>query len=779
MYAPTPIRAALEEPHRFERLQQILASDEVSSRWSASRLVCEAFDLRDGRGRLRRSSCMAALAGLEKAGRISLPASTGALPRGRPRGLPHALPPPTDVPDRVDRVAGLSLVVVGSDGGRRIWNEMIAREHPLGAAYHAGCQVRYLIGSDHGWLGGAVFGSATRAQRARDEWIGWSREQRRAGVHLVIGLSRFLIRPMVHCHNLASRALGLCLRRVAADYEAAWGFCPVLVESYVGPEHSGASYKAAGWTRVGDTAGIGRRGGAVAAKSVFLRPLCGDWRVRLGAVAAPVAPLAPWAGLDGAVWAENEFGGALPGDARLSKRLVRSVAIQALSPSKTFFTAASGDQAAVTGYYRMIEHPDETAISAETILAAHRERIRRRLQGQSTVLLVQDGTELNFATHMGCEGLGKISRNKGSAGTLGLHMHTSLAVAADGVPLGVARIEFDGPEMGDGPEPDEADKPAGEAPDEAKSKTQRWVRGLRDSRELGRGLDGVRAIAVMDREGDAFEIFDEQRRFDGDIALLVRARHNRSLGKGKRKLLDRMRAQPARADVMVPVKASAGREARKASCAVRWATLAVPPPAEELAQFGPEPVRLSAVHVAESEAPADGAEPLEWLLLTTLPVGNREQALEVVGFYLLRWRIEDWHRILKTGCEVEKISHRTASRIQRAVAIKAVIAWRLAVFALLGTETPELDAGLLFSEHEIAILEDYARERRVQGPDNLGRAVLLLSMMGGYLNRKHDAPPGHQIVWEGYARLALGARVLERAQKFGSDSSVFRKLTSG
>ena len=358
-------------------------------------------------------------------------------------------------------------------------------------------------------------------------------------------------------------------------------------------------------------------------------------------------------------------------------------------------------------------------------------------------------------------------------------MHTSLAVAADGVPLGVARIEFEAPEMGDGPEPEEADKPAGEAPDEAKSKTQRWVRGLRDSRELVRGLDGVRAIAVMDREGDAFEIFDEQRRFDGDIALLVRARHNRSLGKGKRKLLDRMRAQPARADVMVPVKASAGRGARKASCAVRWATLAVPPPAEELAQFGREPVRLSAVHVAESEAPADGAEPLEWLLLTTLPVGNREQALEVVGFYLLRWRIEDWHRILKTGCEVEKISHRTASRIQRAVAIKAVIAWRLAVFALLGTETPELDAGLLFSEHEIAILEDYARERRVQGPDNLGRAVLLLSMMGGYLNRKHDAPPGHQIVWEGYARLALGARVLERAQKFGSDSSVFRKLTSG
>ena len=228
-----------------------------------------------------------------------------------------------------------------------------------------------------------------------------------------------------------------------------------------------------------------------------------------------------------------------------------------------------------------------------------------------------------------------------------------------------------------------------------------------------------------------------------------RARHNRSLGKGKRKLLDRMRAQPARADVMVPVqrlpapnstrgqKTSAKREARNASCAVRWATLAVP-----------------------------------------LPVGNPEQALEVVGFYLLRWRIEDWHRIRKTGCEVEKISHRTASRIQRAVAIKAVIAWRLAVFALLGRETPELDAGLLFSEHEIAILEDYAHERRVQGPDNLGRAVLL-SMMGGYLNRKHDAPPGHQIVWEGYARLALGARVVERAQKFGSDSSVFRKLTSG
>ena len=184
----------------------------------------------------------------------------------------------------------------------------------------------------------------------------------------------------------------------------------------------------------------GRR---VERKGIWMRPLCRDWRDALGAAGAGCTPpprpkpvLQPGEGLDMDVWAENEFGAALV------KRMVKSVRIQAMAPSKTFFSAACGDQAAVTGYYRMIERPEEGEFTPEAILSAHRERTLKRMRGAGTALLVQDGTDLNFATHGGCSGLGVISRTKVGAGTLGIHMHSTFALNGEGLPLGVPCIEF-------------------------------------------------------------------------------------------------------------------------------------------------------------------------------------------------------------------------------------------------------------------------------------------------------------------------------------------------
>ena len=160
------------------------------------------------------------------------------------------------------------------------------------------------------------------------------------------------------------------------------------------------------------------------------------------------------------------------------------------------------------------------------------------------------------------------------------------------------------------------------------------------------------------------------------------------------------------------------------------------------------------MHVFEEEPPA-GAEPLEWFLLTSLPVGNRAEAEEILQLYRLRWRIEEWHRVLKSGCKVEYLAHRREERIERAVTINAVIAWRLMALTLLGRETPELPADCLFSEIEILALSAFARERGLAQPDNLGRAVRTMAMLGGYLGRAKDGPPGNEIIWEGYTRLAI------------------------
>ncbi len=113
----------------------------------------------------------------------------------------------------------------------------------------------------------------------------------------------------------------------------------------------------------------------------------------------------------------------------------------------------------------------------------------------------------------------------------------------------------------------------------------------------------------------------------------------------------------------------------------------------------------------EETAPADGSRPLEWILLTSLAVETRKDAERVLDWYRLRWRIEDWHRILKYGCKAEYLGHQTGDRIERAVTIKTVIAWRLAAMVLMGRETPELPAEVLFSDVEIMALADLATDR--------------------------------------------------------------------
>jgi len=160
------------------------------------------------------------------------------------------------------------------------------------------------------------------------------------------------------------------------------------------------------------------------------------------------------------------------------------------------------------------------------------------------------------------------------------------------------------------------------------------------------------------------------------------------------------------------------------------------------------------VHVVEDNPP-EGQDAIEWYLLTTMRIESVADAENCLRWYCLRWRIEDWHRVLKTGCRIEDAAHDTAERLKRAIAIKLVIAWRIMLMTLLGREIPELPAGVLFSDLEIEVLTAYAKQENLQPPSQLGDAVRLVARLGGHLGRRRDPPPGHQIMWHGYSYLRL------------------------
>ena len=220
MKRETPMRAVLDG----SVLQGIHGLGQVADR------VCKAFDFRDGRGRWQRASCCAALADLEAAGHVSLP--RGRPSRGgvwRPRVLPHPVAPAAEVPGTVGEVRDLALVRVETDEQRRVWNTLMAHEHPRGAGPFVGPQLRYLVGSGHGWLGGVGFAACARRLRARDAWIGWDDTRRRAHLHRVLdrvflsakALDDLPGKDILQRLNSVFETLDLELQRIAKDLEQA------------------------------------------------------------------------------------------------------------------------------------------------------------------------------------------------------------------------------------------------------------------------------------------------------------------------------------------------------------------------------------------------------------------------------------------------------------------------------------------------------------------------------------------------------------------------------
>ena len=392
------------------------------------------------------------------------------------------------------------------------------------------------------------------------------------------------------------------------------------------------------------------------------------------------------------------------------------------------------------------------------------------MHSESTVLCVLDGTSLNFTRRGQTQGLGVIGSNQTGALARGLHLHTTLAVSTEGLPLGVLRAGFDAPSP---PDPEATGPKTRE-----EKKSWRWVEGLRDCAQAAQHLPDTRVVCTMDREADFLELFVEHRTHAPNVELLVRAKVNRVLGKDAtpdgdtavRRLFDEVRNAPARGTCTVEVSRQSARvkaskqapkrkrPARLAETTLRYAPVALPCP-------GAEPVALWMVHAREERPPPD-TEALEWFLLTTVPVASVDDAKRILQHYALRWRIEDYFRILKSGCKVEELQHHSAERLERAIAIKMVIAWRIQLMVRLGREVPKLPAEVLFSDTELRVLATFARSRSLAPPQHLGDAVGLLARLGGWLGRTRD-PPGAQLLWHGYTKLAAMTFAFELRDEYG------------
>ncbi|MCU0967077.1 MAG: DUF4338 domain-containing protein [Burkholderiaceae bacterium] len=454
------------------------------SRNALAAKVCSWTGWYNALGQPQVSSARYALARLDRSGVIQLPALPAApAPGSRPSAGARPAPPMAalaQVEGKLATLGPIELLVADSAASRAVYSQLM-QHHPLGDLRLCAAQMRYLFRSAQGWLGACAFQSGNFALQARDRWIGWNENVRRGNLPRLVCNTRFLILPSVRVPHLASHLLGRLARELPVHWHARYGVRPLLLETFVHPQHAGTCYKAAGWSCVGHSAG--RRDGV--AKAVWVRELGAGAReaLRCGPERLPrERPDHP------EHWAEVEFGALEIWDARLKKRAF-DLADEFLGHAQARRVARRhAERAKAVAAIRFFRNP---RISMRTLLAAHREAVVERMRAHPLVLVPQDESSLIFAAHPGSEGLGPVGTRL-AGGPIGLMLHDSLAFTPQGVPLGVVWAEC---RAGD------AAGPSQQRPADERSSRQ-GLEAYRVLRDIAPRVPDTCLVSIADREAD-------------------------------------------------------------------------------------------------------------------------------------------------------------------------------------------------------------------------------------------------------------------------------------
>jgi hypothetical protein len=711
------------------------------SRYVLAREACARLDWRDERGRLREMACRKELLGMHRRGAVVLPAAR----RGRPVARAS---PPRAWPAFAGSLAELGPIALepvrGGTAASATWNALMDAYHPLKRGPLCGAQMRYLIISPaHGVVGGLAVSAAAWRLSPREAWLGWSDAERARGLSGIVCNSRFLILPEVRVKHLASHALALLRRRVVGDWRQRYGVAPWLMETYVEISRSGTSYRADNWIEVGMTAGRGRQDRAGTArlppKRVFLHPLdraavsrirgrdaMGASAAAAGAAARPIAGEMPG-------WVHREFGGAPLRDRRLQRRLLALGAAFFAKPLADI-PQACGSDASAKAAYRFFDNEKATM---QPLMRPHRDATIERMRTQAVALVVQDTTSLNYTTRRAMQGIGPIGTK--ANGPQGLHVHNTLAFATDGTPLGILDVDcWRRDPDAHGKKHERHTKPIEE------KESRKWIDPLPVIHDAVRRCPNTRIVVVADREADIYELFLEASKLGLD--LLVRAKQNRALDQETQRLWPHMLAQPVLGEITLPVPRHPGKPARIATMTLRAAQISLAPPGRK-AQL--PPLRLWAV-LSKEQDPPNGVPPLEWMLLTTVPVTGLADALERVNWYLRRWGVEVFHRELKSGCRIEDRQLADADRMQACLAIDMVVAWRIHHLTWLGRAHPDLPCTVVFEDDQWKAVAVFTTHKPPpEQPPSLAQFIRQIAKLGGFLGRKADGNPGTETLWRG------------------------------
>jgi len=439
-----------------------------------------------------------------------------------------------------------------------------------------------------------------------------------------------------------------------------------------------------------------------------------------------------------------ELAGIDLGDQRLNARSVSVIELLAADPEASI-NAACGGWGDTLAAYRLFDNP---SVEPDKILKPHLEKTRQRIQQHPVVLLIQDTTEFDFSRHAP-QGVGCLDADY----RFGFYDHTYLAITPDRLPLGVVG----GEQFDRSPESLGKAQQRKTLPIEQKE-SFRWLTGYRQATQLASSCPTTQIVSVADSESDIYDIFVEAQQQAGGAEFLLRAKENRSTPERNPaagpavycKVRDEVRNSEVRVRRTIDLPGTPKRKARQAELEIRALRVTIRPPH---ARSHLPPVAYQVVLVEEVNGPQDGTA-VSWLLISSLPIDSVEDILRVVDYYVARWMIEIYFRVLKTGCRVEKIQLETLSRVKNCLAFYKIIAWRVLYLTYLNRECPSLPCTAVFAESEWkSVWRVTTKKALPPKPPALAEFMRLLAQLGGYNNRPSEPPPGPQVIWTGIRRM--------------------------
>jgi hypothetical protein len=461
------------------------------------------------------------------------------------------------------------------------------------------------------------------------------------------------------------------------------------------------------------------------------------------------------------------------GNEKLKKRFCIVLESMSDKPSLKFPAGCNGN-AETQAAYRFL---DNEHVTFDTVLAPHYDATMQRIRAQTVVLIPQDTTELDLTRpHEIMAGAGPLNDST----RVGFYDHVSMALTPQYLALGAVDAKLWARD------PVEFEEDAKKKRDKRRAKpieekeSVRWLEGYSAACRVAQEASGTQIVSLADSEADIYELISQGQAVEGVCKawFIVRACQNRALAapvatsssETKRLLREQVLTTSVLAYRTLEIrerdpkskddrKRKQPRTARTAEVVIRATRVKLRGPNRPDGKL--EDVEVNVVLVSEPNPPGD-AEPIEWLLLTNLPIDTDQDALTVIDYYICRWQIEIYFRILKSGCKVEESQLEHASRFEAYLALNMIVAWRIMHVMMLGRECPDLPCDAAFEADEWqAVYATVMKQPPPSKPPSMRTMIRLIASLGGWLGRKCDGEPGPKAMWVGMQRmtdLALGWR---------------------